>query len=263
MILICVLLCLGGCAGTERAATDGNAAMAELPGVTGTLPPPREDWAQVYTAFLEANHAPLQESCFGGVAGLGYIDLDLDGTPELVMFDSGASAYMGVQLFDLVGDEVVCVSASSVGTGLAFGGEELSPLYVDALFFDDFRLMESADGRRWFQAVSKNGAEDFYYNELLRFAGAEGLLVPESVWYKRITTDPATGAETGGSYTVGGVAVSAEACAAAENAAAAAGTDTGYTAAGVFLWSDKGFGYDFDGFMAMAEAAAEAYVPVE
>lgn len=252
------------CGETPPAASDGNAAAPALPGLAGPIPQGRDDWAEAYTAFVDKHHETLRATCFGGVAGVGFLDLDLDGTPELVLFDSGASAYMGVQLFDLTEAGVVCVSASSVEAGLAFGGESLSPLYVNALFFDDFRLMQSADGRRWFQVVSRNGAEDFYYNELLRFsADAQGLLTPESVWYKHMATDPATGQETEGVYTAAGESVSAKAFAAAESAAAAAGTDTGYTAAGVFLWTDKSFGYDHEGLMAMVAAAIESYTPIE
>ena len=265
VIFILCLLLPGqiGCGGDAPLASDGNAALPPQPGLVGPVPEGRSDWAEAYTAFAEENFDALSESCFGGVAGVGFIDLDLDGTPELVLFDSGAGASMGVQLFDLTEEGVVCVSASSVEAGLTFGDETLSPLYADALFFDDFRLMESEDGRRWFQILSRNGAGDFYYNELLRLTGTEGRLTLESLWYKRITTDPATGEETGGVYTVGGESVSDKAFAAAVNAAENAGTDSGYTAEGVFLWSDKSFGYDFDGLMAMVKAAAASYVPIE
>jgi len=264
IFILCLLLPgLAACGSDSPVASDGNAMAPTGPGLAGPIPEGRADWAEVYTAFAEENYEELSRACFGGVAGVGFIDLDLDGTPELVLFDSGASAYMGVQLFDLTEAGVVCVAASSVEAGLTFGDEGLSPLYVDALFFDDFRLMESADGRRWFQVLSRNGAEDFYYNELLRFESADGRLSPVSVWYKRITTDPATGKETGGGYTDGGESVSDKAFAAAVNAAENAGTDSGYTAEGVFLWSDKSFGYDFDGLMAMVKAAAASYVPIE
>lgn len=262
-IILLLLPGLWACGDEVRPASDGNAAESALPGITGPIPAGRSDWAEAYTAFLDENHEALSVTCFGGVAGVGFIDLDLDGTPELVLFDSGASAYMGVQLFDLTEAGVVCVSASSVEAGLTFGDESLSPLYVNALFFDDFRLMESADGRRWFQVSSRNGAEDFYYQELLRFTADDtGRLLPESVWYKHMTIDPATGQETGGVYTVGRESVSDRAFAAAETASASAGEDTGYTAAGVFLWTDKSFDYDRDGLMAMARAAVEAYVPI-
>ena len=260
MLLTGLCACGGSFAPKDAtpAASSGNAQPA------AATPAPREDWAEVYTAFLDENHETLTETCFGGVAGVGFIDLDLDNTPEMVLFDSGASAYMGVQLFDLTENGVVCVSASSVDAGMAFGGESLSPLYVDALFFDDFRLMESEDGSRWFQVVSRNGAEDFYYNELLRFsAGEDCCMDMSSVWYKYLTVDPATGLETFGSYTANGESVDAAALAAAEKAADAAGRDTGYTANGAFLWTDKHFGYDHDGLMAMAKAAVDCYVPIE
>lgn len=259
-MLLTGLCACGGFSAPENTlppASNGNAQA-----VQPTMEP-RADWAEAYTAFLEENHETLSQTCFGGVAGVGFIDLDLDNTPELVLFDSGASAYMGVQLFDLTDSGVVCVSASSVETGLAFGGGTLSPLYVNALFFDDFRLMESEDGTRWFQVLSRNGAEDFYYHELLRFSPGEGgCMVPESIWYKHMTVDPATGKETGGTYTVAGESVSAKGLAAAEKAAEKAGQDTGYTAAGAFLWTDKSFGYDRDGFMAMVRAAVENYIPI-
>ena len=262
LFIFCLLT--GLCACSSASAPEAPSADSSAPEPTAQVFAPREDWAEVYTAFLAENHETLTETCFGGVAGVGFIDLDLDNTPEMVLFDSGASAYMGVQLFDLTDSGVVCVSASSVETGLTFGGQSLSPLYVNALFFDDFRLMEGEDGHRWFQVVSRNGAEDFYYHELLRFApGENGCMTVESVWYKHLTVDPATGLETFGSYTAAGEAVDAEGLAAAERAADADGWDTEYTADGAFLWTDKRFGYDREGLMAMAAEAVARYVPIE
>lgn len=258
-LLALALLFLAACG--LQPASPGDAAA--LPGVAGPLPEAVSGWAELYAAFVKKNYAALSEDCYGGVAGAGFIDLDLDGTPELVLFDSGASAYMGVQLFDLADGQVTCVSASAVAVGEDFGGAYFSRLYVDTLFFEDFRLLESPDGRRWFEVVSKNGAEDFYYNERLRFSGTDGVLTLTSVCYKRVVTDPAAGTELSADYTVGGLPADAAAYALAEQNAQAAGKDTGYDAAGVFLWTDKSYGTDFDGLAAMLDAAAAAYVPIE
>lgn len=254
------MLGLSGCG----AATAGpEASSVPLPGVAGPLPEADPGWAEEYAAFVEKNYAALSESCYGAVAGVGFLDLDLDGTPELVLFDSGASASMGVQLFDIVDGAVTCVSASSVAVGQLFGGEHLSPLYVDTVYFEDFRLLQAEDGRRWFQVLSRNGAENFYYNELIRFSSQDGVLTLESVYYKRVVTDPVAGEEVSATYTVGGASADEAAFAQAEKAALAAGEDSGYEAVGAFLWSDKTFGDGYNGLMRMIQAAVAGYAPIE
>ena len=196
------------------------------------------------------------------MAGLGFIDLDLDTVPELLVFDAGASSSMGVQLFDIVNGRVECVSASSVAVGDAFGGEYFDPrLNVNTTAFESFRLKEGADGALYFEVTSHNGAEDLRYSELIRFTrSAADVLVLQTLACQQTAVDPATQTELYTVYTVGDQPIEQSAYDAII-AQADSALDYGYEAGGVFLWEDKGYGQDILGFNAMLEAALEKYVP--
>ena len=84
------------------------------------LPQPAAGWQDSYLAFLDDCYDIFAALWPDGISGLGFIDLDLDGTPELVVFDQGASATMGVHLFDLSGDWVYCVSSELDSAAGAF-----------------------------------------------------------------------------------------------------------------------------------------------
>ena len=63
-------------------------------------------------------------------------------------------------------------------------------------------------------------------------------------------------------YTVGGESAGREAYEAAADRLMEA-VDVGYEAQGVFLWNDLDtYSVPYDGFVAMAKAAADAYVPI-
>lgn len=224
-------------------------------------PAPAVPWEDIYTAFLEENFQQLHESLMGGAAGIGFIDLDLDTVPELILFDFGASASMGLQLFDIVGEQVQCVSANILGVGEAFGGEYLSEVYVNCNYFDDFRLMEDPHGNRFFAVWSGNGALDFSYDELILFRSEDGVLQPESYLYKHSEFDDE------GELLAERCYISGQLCDAADydqsELAFMQNTDTGYEASGVFLWEGNDYSTEFDGFMAMLEAAIKTYQPIE
>lgn len=254
-----LVLGLSGCG----AATAGpEASSAPLPGVAGPLPEADPGWAEEYAAFVEKNYAALSESCYGAVAGVGFLDLDLDGTPE-----PGAVRLRGLRVH---GGAAVrhCGRGGHVrirqlcGRGAVSAGST-SPLYVDTVYFEDFRFLQAEDGRRWFQVLSRNGAENFYYNELIRFSSQDGVLTLESVYYKRVVTDRSRERRCPPPTRWGAPSADEAAFAQAEKAALAAGEDSGYEAVGAFLWSDKTFGDGYNGLMRMIQAAVAGYAPIE
>lgn len=223
----------------------------------------------MYSDFLSENYDRLSELCYGGIAGVGFIDLDLDDAPELVLFDSGASASMGVQLFDIVDENgtIECVSANMVELGSTFGGEYFSLVYVNTNYFDDFRLMRGNDGSMAFYVSSGNGSIDFSYTELISFSGVPGsggqtVLRPASVLYRRDEYDMDSGDVTDSRCRVDGDDCSVEDYEQRLSAYETDFNDTGYTAAGVFVWADKSYSNDFTGFMSMVSAAIDCYQPV-
>jgi len=273
LLILTLLLVLPGCGeasasvekGTETAVSVAPSGTREEPSPAATSTPTAAALSQdkcllLYRAFLEENYADLSSACYSGFGGVGFIDLDLDGLPELVLFDGGASASMGVQFFDIADGEVTCVSASMVAVGELYGGTYFSTTYVNAKSFEDFRLLEDPDGTRYFEALSGNGAADFWYTERIRFTSTDGILGLHSVLYKRVTVDVETGEDLSATYTVDGFAADQDTYDAAEEAAAAA-QDTGYQAAGAFIWEDKSYSQDYEGFLQMLDAAVAAYVP--
>jgi hypothetical protein len=233
---------------------------------------PTLDWQTIYTNFLTDNFSTISEQLYGSIAGIGFIDLDFDGTPELVLFDPGASASMGVQFFDITdaSGTVECVSANILSVGETFGGDYLTEAYVNANYFEDFRLAENADGERIFYVNSGNGGIDFSYTELIEFGGQtvgdDGIVVLTltSLLYR---SDRYPDEEEGGSaeeseFTYMSERVSSEEYEAQLAAFNAEYTDTDYEARGVFMWEDKSYTTDLTGLMAMLDNAIAAYVPL-
>lgn len=255
---------------TEAVAPAETPVPAEEPATVSAVPDisavysvdMNTDWAGLYRQFLDDNFDVLAALWPDGMSGVGYIDLDLDGMPELVLFDMGASAALGVQLFDIVDGQVVCVSSMNEAAAAAFGDEYFSPIALSASAFEDFRLVY--DGEKfWFALRSANGSVDYDWTELARFGcGENGVLTLTSLCRCETETDAETGTTLNQSYTVRGETATAEAWEAAE-ADYAAAVDFGYEAAGVFLWEDEEH-YDpsLEGLLVMADAAAAAYQPV-
>lgn len=262
---ITALLCACGAqnAGLSPSPSPSAAAPASpSPDIGAESPtPPLSDengeHKKLFLGFIDENYDGLSAACFGGIAGVGFIDLDLDGSVEMLFFDAGASAAMGVQFFDIIGGAVECVSANMQPMADAFGGAHLSDATVSANYFDDFRLMEDkTTGERFFQVVSANGATDFSYRELIRFGSSDEALTLSSVSYIHEDYDIDTEERIGAEFRLREAVCSEEEYLAAQAEMAANSTDTGYEAAGVFLWENSDLYADGKaGLLAMADAA--------
>lgn len=227
---------------------------SECPVIAGSEE--NEQRENFFRSFVDENYDSLSAACFGGIAGLGFIDLDLDGYIEMLLFDAGASASMGVQFFDVFDGKVECVSANMAPMAEAFGGNHFTNIAVNANFFDDFRLMESADkSQRFFQVVSFNGATDFSYYELIRFGSENGMLTLNSLAYIREDYDIDTGEALSAEYKLLGKACTSEEYYAALDLTAKENIDTGLEAKGVFMWDNPSYTADKTGLLAMTDEA--------
>ena len=221
-----------------------------------------EGWQGRYLAFLDDNYDIFAALWPEGVSGIGFIDLDLDGTPEMLVFDQGASATMGVQLFDLIEGRVYCVSSVSDSAAGAFGDEYFSDVSVCASFYEAFRLTRLEDGRWCFWVMSANGALETSWDEIVRFDSVDGVLTPVSVCARYLQSDIDTGLVVDEVYTVGGEPGDMEGYQTAADVYLA-GEDAGYEAQGIFMWSDmNAYEVGYEGLMAMARDAADAYAPI-
>lgn len=271
--ILAVLLC--ACGGGREAAP-GSEPPAELvatkqpatpeptaPPSPAVLAPPEPPagWADSYIAFIDDNYDIFAALWPEGLTGVGFIDLDLDGTPEMVVFDQGASATLGVQLFDLVDGQVYCVSSVLDSAAGAFGDDYFSRISVCASYFEAFRLSFTGAGYT-FWVSSSNGTLESSWDEIIRFDCTDGVLTPESVCGRYLESNAETGLVVTQHYTVGGE----EADEAAYEEAASiyrGGQDMDYDGNGVFLWSDiNRYDTTYDGFLAMARDAANAYIPI-
>ncbi len=220
------------------------------------------DWKELYTSFFSENYDRLMDNCNAGISGIGFIDLDLDGVPELLMFDSGSSAAMGVQFFDIVDGAVTCVSANIVGIGETFGGNYLSDVVVNTNYFKNFRLMlNNETGEQYFYIESANGAMNFYYREGIRFSANNGVLSLESLFYAREVFEEESDKTVESEYKVNGNTSTAEAYQIAKEAFETTNTDTQYSANGVFTW-DGNYSNTKDGLLSMMADAADLYTPI-
>lgn len=242
-------------------ATDENDT-ADDPDDESDLPAVVSNWEEIYTAFLSDNYSELIDACGIGFAGVGFLDLDLDGTPELLLFDNGTSSSMGVQFFDIVDGSVTCVSARISAIAQAFGGEHLSDEVVSTKYFKNFRLMQNREtGEQFFCIESVNGAMNFHFKEMLRFTGENGVLSLESLFHSYVVYGAESTSIISEEYSVDGQTADADAYQAAADAFAAAYTDTEYNAVGVFTW-DGAYPNTRDGLLAMAADAADLVTPV-
>ena len=211
--------------------------------------------AKIFRSFLSDNYNSLSEAFYEGICGIGFIDLDQDGGIEMLLFDAGASAAMGLQFFDIINKKVECVSANMDSVRTTFGGKYSSDTVVNANFFQDFRLMqENGTGKTFFIVNSGNGAADFTYTELIRFGNADGILTLESLLYKYSELDIDTGDVTSESYEVNGTTTNATEYSLAESKLTTSMTDTNYAADGVFSWQGS-YSSNLDSFLAMADEA--------
>lgn len=214
--------------------------------------------AEAFRAFLSENYDKLTEVSFKSIAGVGFIDLDLDGCRELILFDAGASASMGVQIFDIIEGEVQCVSANIQAIGQAFGGGSFSSVIVNANFMEDFRLMENkATGDKFFVVESMNGSIDASYSELIRFGDDDGALTLSSVFYKYEEYDTETGDVLLQRFRVGSIDAKISGYTSAFDRFYAENEDTGLECRGVFVWENNEYTENYKNFMDMVDKALE------
>ncbi|MFB0919299.1 MAG: hypothetical protein QMB62_00220 [Oscillospiraceae bacterium] len=239
---------------TENTAAPSPSPAQSIPQLDNK---PRFD---LYLAFLSDNYQELNDIFFGGISGVGFIDLDLDGGVEMLVFDSGASAAMGLQFFDIIDGKVECISANMEAAGKTFGGEHLSSVVVNANHFDDFRLMEDkVNKEKFFIVESGNGAADFSYSELIRFGNDDGVLTLDSLMYKHEDYDLDTGALKGESFRLAGKNAEKGEYDAAYKKVFDSAEELPYTAMGAFQWERENYANGKDGLFSMANAAQMLY----
>lgn len=253
---------------TEPAGEETPDATVTSDTVTDQPDSPESAWQDIYIGFLSENYDSIVSLSLNSIAGVGFIDLDIDGVPELVLFDAGASASMGVQLFDIAqdGSTVYCVSANLSGILGAYGSAESSGIIINTNYFDDFRLYQDGSGAKLFIVESGNGTEDSSYREIIRFTNQDGKLGLESLFYKYTETvfDEASQStvidyET---YRRNAVDVSSAEYNESYNAFFASITDTGYDAAGCFIWESKEYDSSRASFLELVDLAITYYTPI-
>lgn len=230
-----------------------------MPGLSLYTSAPTDEWSALYRDFLSDSFDVIAALWPDGISGIGFIDLDLDGTPEMLLFDMGASAAMGVQFFDIVNGSVVCVSSVNEGAAAAFGGDAFSGLSVCAQLFGDFRLVSDGE-QTYFTVHSANGTADCFWDEIIRFDRSEGdCLTLRSVCRIDASNDTETNTVTEQSWSVGGEACDEQTYTAALEAADAA-ADLGYEAFGVFQWNDmERYDTSLEGLLVMLDDAVAGH----
>lgn len=280
MLALVLMLCLCACGKTAEPAPSAPAPAAEPTAAAVTpeptaqpaesapaeapeqpLPEAAAGWQESYLTFLSDNYDIFAALWPEGLSGVGFIDLDLDGTPEMLVFDLGASATMGVQLFDLVDGQVYCISSVMDSATGAFDPTYFTPVSVCASYFESFRLIRNGDDLS-FWVESANGTLESTWGEIIRFDCADGVLVPVSVCSRYLESNPETGVVFREEYTVGGEVSDEESYLRAAEPYTM-GEDMGYDGSGLFLWNNmKHYDTTYEGFMAMAEDAATAHTPL-
>lgn len=221
------------------------------------------DWYADYSTFVDNHYDTLLSAC-GQISGFAFLDLDRDGTPELLVYDQGASAAMGVNVFDLDGDEIVCVSccfdASVLDEMSVRAGEQVGEISINANGESSFRLLERpTDGTQFYIVESGNGAELFLWRELIEFGCDEnGLVTLESLMYRMDTYDENTHELADSEFTVSGETADADAYNEAYTAFFAGVQETGFSIPDVFLWSGD-YTQTHDSCMTMLRDAADVY----
>jgi len=268
IVLALSLLCSCAGAGETVSGAPSAAALSVSPKATALASPspaansPADLNAgrkELFRAFLSDNYKKLSDAFSGGISGIGFIDLDLDGAMEMIIFDAGASAAMGAQFFDVSDGKVECVSANMDAVAKAFGGSHLSKVVVNANYFDDFRLMkDKATGREFFLVQSANGAADFSYAELVKFGSENDVLTLDSLLYRYDNLDTETGEAASSNFKVAGKSATDRQYETAYRDFFAGSEDLGFEASGAFAWKGE-FGSGKAGLLAMADEAMSEY----
>lgn len=221
------------------------------PGLSGDT-----ETAEIFRSFLDENYSRLEEAGGASVAGIGFIDLDLDGSSEMILFDDGASASMGVNIFDIIDGKVHCISANTQMIGAEFGGKYLSEIVICANFMEDFRLLEdSATGERFVVVESYNGNIEATYSELIRFGKEDGLLTLNSIMYKYEEYDVETGDVTAQKFRVGHTDAMLSGYTSFSEDFYNANADLGLECRGVFVWETADYVKSRENFMLLVDQA--------
>lgn len=234
----------------------------ELPGLSLYTPTESTAWGALYRQWLENSFDVIAALWPEGISGIGFVDLDLDGTPELLLFDMGASAAMGVHIFDIAEGAVVCVSSVNEAAAAAFGGEYFSAVSVCAQLFEDFRLVTDGE-QTYFTVHSANGTPEFSWEEDIRFQRGRGdVLAPESLCRRETANDVENDVIAVEDYFVAGETTDEVSYSEAQRAVSEA-ADLGYEAGGVFLWDDmERYDTSLEGLLVMLDDALALYMPI-
>lgn len=248
---------------TESTTEAETAALPEAPlGLNFYAPTDSDEWITLYRSFLENSFDVIAALWPDGISGIGFVDLDLDGTPEMLMFDMGASAAMGVQIFDIANGAVVCVSSVNEAAAAAFGGDYFSPVSVCAQLFEDFRLVN--DGEQTFFTVhSANGTAETFWEESIRFGrDANDVVTLQSLCRCETVNDVENNAVLEENCFVLGQPSSRDEYDTAQQAVADA-ADLGYEAFGTFQWNDMDrYDTSLEGLLVLLDDAAAGYVSI-
>lgn len=223
----------------------------------------QEESKEIFRNFLTENYQELHESSACGITGLGFIDLDLDGCIEMIAFDAGASAAMGVEIFDIVDNEVQCITTSIESINETFSSDNTTDTYINCNYFDDFRLMESKDGKEHFFVVnSGNGNAEFDYSELIRFGCNNGVLTLSKVAYKYTEYESTEPSDENSDqkiklqkYEVNGKPATKDEYDNIIKDYNSSYNDTAFEAKGVFGWEKSEYSGDFDSFVKLMDEA--------
>lgn len=264
--VIFVFLTAAAC-GKLPSETIGTDTSPEISGKQSFAPTPsintnpraqinNDERAEMLFGFLEDNYSVLTNALYGGVAGIGFADLDCDGGMEMILFDAGASASMGVQIFDIVDGTVECISANIAGIGESFGAGNFSDIFISANYFDDFRLMQDINtGEKFFLVESSNGALDFSFKEKIRLAANGETLTLESLSHAYYKYDDEGREVTDANYRLGAKLASKDEYDVAEEKLKTNLTDLGLEIKGIFAWEKSNYSEDLDSLLGMAEGA--------
>ena len=252
--MVLLYLCLASaCRISDYISIEANAARVyNLAALLRSDAPARqtEDWQDVYVRFLTDNYDDLTDD--EDIAGVGFIDLDVNGAPEMILFyDSGSSMNVSVFGLDVNGDIYPDPSR--------FDGEEK----INARLFEDFRLLEDPEtGTHFFVVESSAATEDFERSELIIFTSADdGMLSPGRLLGKYRDADLVQGEDAGEIFTQSGVPITAEEYERGHRMFFSYFTDTEYEAAGTFIWEKTVYENGFTGFMEMVANSIKIYKP--
>ena len=262
LLLAAALLCVLTACAQQPGNTPDDEQQPNDEQQTDILPLDPADWRGHYTAFVSDNYDQLYTTCGEMISGMGFSDLDRDGTPELVIFNSGASAAMGALIFDFVDGAVVCVTDGMAGAGETDAFSPSSDVLVECNGMEDFLLVsDDAAGEEFYVLDSGNGALDFERRALLRFGCDEqNLLTIETLMSRLDTMDDTSGQLVSSQCEVSGESVTAQEYDTQHTAFFAGVRSTGFTIPGVMSWDEPTYANDYDGCMAMLAEAADNYI---